>query len=179
MTDATLLTDRARPAVRLERYLAEPPSVVWQALTDREQLRSWFPSDVIVRGGEWEVGAAIMFPFPPEVIDLTLEGKVLEVEEPNVLVFTWGEETLRFELTPTGGGTQLVLIDELPPGAAARNAAGWDTCLDRLAGLDPPPDAWQPRFEHYANAFEPALGPQEGPPVGYKGRRPERPPRRS
>jgi uncharacterized protein YndB with AHSA1/START domain len=40
MTDATLLTDRARPAVRLERHLPEPPSVVWQALTDREQLRS-------------------------------------------------------------------------------------------------------------------------------------------
>jgi uncharacterized protein YndB with AHSA1/START domain len=43
MTDATLLTDRARPALRLERHLPDPPAVVWQALTDREQLRSWFP----------------------------------------------------------------------------------------------------------------------------------------
>jgi uncharacterized protein YndB with AHSA1/START domain len=117
-------------------------------------------------GGAWEVGAKITFPFPPGVIDLTLEGEVLEADEPNVLAFTWGEETLRFELSPADGGTRLVLIDELPPGTAARNAAGWDTCLDRLAGIDPAPDAWQPRFERYAAAFEPTLGPQEGPPAG-------------
>jgi uncharacterized protein YndB with AHSA1/START domain len=165
MTDATLLTDRARPAVRLERHLPDPPDVVWQALTDREQLRSWFPSDVIVAGGHWEVGAAITFPFPPEVVDMTLTGEVLEVDPPNLLAFTWGEETLKFELAAENGGTRLALIDELPASAAARNAAGWDTCLDRLAGLDPGTDAWQPRFEAYAAAFEPTLGPQEGPPA--------------
>jgi uncharacterized protein YndB with AHSA1/START domain len=161
MTDATLLTDRARPAVRLERYLPDPPAVVWQALTEREQLRSWFPSDVIVSGGRWEVGAAITFPFPPEVMDLTLAGEVLDVDEPHVLAFTWGEDTLRFELSADTDGTRLVLIDELPPGAAARNAAGWERCLDRLAGLEPAPDGWQPLFERYAAAFEPTLGPQE------------------
>jgi uncharacterized protein YndB with AHSA1/START domain len=109
------------------------------------------------------VGAAISFPFPPEVIDVTLTGEVLEVDAPSVLAFSWGEETLRFELAPEDGGTHLVLIDELPASAAARNAAGWDTCLDRLAGLEP--GEWQPRFDAYAAAFEPALGPQEGPPV--------------
>jgi len=175
MSDATLLTDRGRPAVRLERHLPDPPAVVWQALTDREQLRSWFPSEVIVSGGAWEVGAAISFPFPPEVIDMTLSGEVLEVTEPNVLAFSWGEETLRFELSPEGGGTLLVLIDELPPGAAARNAAGWETCLDRLEGHEPAPDAWQPRFVRYAAEFEPTLGPQEGPPTAVKDDQPERP----
>ena len=164
MTDATLLTDRARPAVRLERRLPDPPALVWRALTEREQLRSWFPSDVIVDGGRWEVGATITFPFPPEVIDMTLMGEVLEVDEPNLLAFTWGEDTLRFELSPEEGGTRLVLVDELPAGSAARNAAGWEICLDRLAGLQPASDAWQPRFERYTAAFEPALGPQEGPP---------------
>ena len=169
MNDATLLTDRARPAVRLERHLPDPPPVVWQALTDREQLRSWFPCDVIVEGGRWEAGAAITFPFPPEVIDMTLTGEVLEVDAPKALAFSWGEEVLRFELAPRNGGTRLVLIDELPPGAAARNAAGWDVCLDRLVGLDPPASAWQPRFQVYSTAFAPALGPQEGPPAGYEG----------
>ena len=176
MTDATLLTDRPRPAVKLERHIADPPAVVWKALTEREQLRAWFPSDVIVDGGRWEPGAAISFPFPPEVIDMTLTGEVLEVDEPNVLAFTWGEETLRFELAPEDEGTRLVLIDELPASAAARNAAGWDTCLDRLAGLEPDSDAWRPRFEAYAAAFEPELGRQEGPPAEYKGGEPERPP---
>lgn len=173
MTDATLLTDRARPAVRLERRLPDPPTVVWRALTERQQLRAWFPSDVIVDGGRWEVGAAITFPFPPEVIDMTLTGEVLEVDEPNLLAFTWGEDTLRFELSPEEDGTRLVLVDELPAGSAARNAAGWEICLDRLAGLEPVSDAWQPRFERYAAAFEPALGQQEGRPdrAGEEGER--------
>jgi uncharacterized protein YndB with AHSA1/START domain len=166
MTDATLLTDRARPAIRLERGLPDPPAVVWRALTEREQLRSWFPCDVIVSGGRWEVGAAISFPFPPGVMDhLTLAGVVLEVDEPHALAFTWGDDTLRFELSPEGDGTRLVLIDELPPGSAARNAAGWEQCLDRLVGLEPAGDGWQSRFEQYAAAFEPALGPQQGRPA--------------
>lgn len=165
MTDATLLTDGARPAVRLERHLPDPPAVVWRALTEREQLRSWFPCDVILDGGRWEVGAAITFPFPPEVMDMTLVGEVLEVDEPNLLAFTWGEDTLRFELSPEEGGTHLVLVDELPPDSAARNAAGWENCLDRLAGLEPGPGAWQERFERYTAAFEPAVGPQEPRPA--------------
>jgi uncharacterized protein YndB with AHSA1/START domain len=168
MSDATLVGDRDRPAVHLVRQLSDPPEVVWAALTDRDQLREWFPCDVIVDGGVWQVGAAITFEFPSEVIDMTLTGEVLEVVEPRALAFTWGEETLRFELSPTEGGTRLVLIDELPAGAAARNAAGWDVCLDRLAGRDPEANGWKPRFERYRAEFEPELGPQEGPPAGMK-----------
>lgn len=176
MTDATLLTDGARPAVRLERDLPDPPEVVWQALTQREQLRSWFPCEVIVDGERWLSGARITFRFPADVSEMTLTGEVLEVEEPQRLVFTWGDETLRFELLRHGGGTRLILIDELPASAAARNAAGWESCLDRLAGIEATRDAWQPRFEAYAAGFEPVIGPQEGPPSGYGGGRPERSP---
>lgn len=169
MSDATLLTDMQRPAVRLERHLADPPEVVWKAITDRQQLRSWFPCDVEVSGEGWEVGATIKFCFSPEVIDMTLDGKVLAVEEPKLLVYTWGEDTLRFELHPNGdAGTRLVLIDELPAESAARNAAGWDECLDRLAGQSGE-RGWQTRFERYAAEFIAVLGPQEGPPTGYKG----------
>jgi uncharacterized protein YndB with AHSA1/START domain len=168
MTNATLITDSARPAIRLERHLNDPPAVVWRALTEREQLRSWFPCDVIVEGGSWKVGAAITFPFPEDVIDMTLEGEVLEVDELRVLAFTWGDEKLRFELSSENEGTRLVLIDELEAGAAARNAAGWEVCLDRLAGVEPG-DPWGPRFQAYIAAFEPTLGPQEGPPPGYRG----------
>ena len=168
MTDPTLLTRGTRPAVRLVRELPDPPAVVWQALTDREQLRAWFPCDVIVDGGTWRAGAAITFPFPADVVDMTITGEVLEADEPKVLAFTWGDDTLRFELAPTAaGGTQLVLVDELLPSWAARNAAGWDECLDRLAGLVTPDD-WRARFDRYAAQFEPAIGPQEGPPAGMK-----------
>ncbi len=170
MTDATLDTTGARPAVRLERQLPDPPSVVWQAITERARLAAWFPCDVIVEGGRWQVGAAITFPFPPEVIDMTMTGTVLAVDEPKLLSFTWGEEeTLRFELSPDGDGTRLVLTDELRPSWAARNAAGWADCLDRLAGRSPEPDAWRRRFEACSAAFGPRIGAQEGPPAGYKG----------
>lgn len=120
VTEATLITGGARPAVRLERLLPDPPEVVWRAITEREQL-----------------------------------------------AFTWGEEILRFELRAEGDGTRLVLTDELPGSIAARNAAGWDECLDRLAGLGG--GTWQARFERYSAVFEPELGPQDGPPAGYQG----------
>jgi len=158
------------PAVRLERHLPDPPPVVWQAITDRGQLKEWFPCDVIVDGGRWVVGAAITFPFPSAVIDMTLTGTVLAVEEPTLLSYTWGAgEVLRFELYPEGAGTRLVLIDQLPPGWAARNAAGWEDCLDRLAGRPADPAAWPRRFAAFSAAFEPVIGPQEGPPAAYQG----------
>jgi uncharacterized protein YndB with AHSA1/START domain len=169
VTDATLVTGGARPAVRLERVLPDPPEVVWRAITEREQLKGWFPCDVSVVGGRWQPGAAIRFEFPPEVIDLTLTGEVLEADEPRRLAFTWGDEILRFELRAEGDGTRLVLIDELPGSIAARNAAGWDECLDRLTGRPGVPDGWQARFDMYSAVFGPELGPQEGPPAGYKG----------
>jgi uncharacterized protein YndB with AHSA1/START domain len=164
-----LITNGERPAVRLERQLTDPPAVVWEAITDREQLRSWFPCDVDIEGGSWEVGASITFVFPAEVIEMTLTGEVLVVEAPKVLSFSWGDEVLRFELEDHDGGTFLVLIDELEPGHAARNAAGWEDCLDHLQGIDVDKDGWQRRFEAFSAAFADSLGPQEGPPAGYKG----------
>ncbi len=119
MTDATVVTGGDRPAVRLERRLADPPPVVWQALTDREQLRTWFPCDVVVAGGRWEVGAAISFHFAPEVMEMTLSGEVITVDEPNELAFSWGEDDLRFELSAADGGTRLILTRDLREGVRA------------------------------------------------------------
>jgi uncharacterized protein YndB with AHSA1/START domain len=165
-TSGTLDTSGDKPAVRLERHLPDPPEVVWRAITDRDELKNWFPCDVIVEGGHWTVGAKISFPFPADVIDMTLAGTVLAVDEPKLLSYTWGDaETLTFELHSHEGGTRLVLTDRLEPGWAARNAAGWDDCLDRLAGLPARTDAWKERFAVYSAAFEPAIGPQEGPPA--------------
>ncbi|MGP4113888.1 SRPBCC domain-containing protein [Streptomyces sp. 4N509B] len=174
-SDPTLLTAGERPAVRLERLLDRPPAAVWRAITDREELRAWFPSDVVVAA--WEPGETITFVFDMEeephtesLSDLT--GTVLEVDPPRLLVFTWGEDTLRFELFPEPVGedgverTRLVLTNELPPGTAARNAAGWQLCLAALAGETVADDAWKDLFDRNVAAFEPVVGPQEGPPKG-------------
>jgi uncharacterized protein YndB with AHSA1/START domain len=169
VTDAQLITGGPRPAIRFERQLPDPPTVVWRAITDRDELKAWFPCDVAVSGGRWRPGAAISFTFPPEVADLTITGEVFEVDEPTRLAYSFGQDILRFELSPRDGGTLLVLIDELPPSTAARSAAGWEECLNLLAGSKPAPDAWRSRFTAYAAAFQPALGPQEGPPAEFVG----------
>lgn len=163
---ARILSEGAAPVVCVERLLVDPPEVVWRAITDREELRAWFPCDVDVEGGVWSVGSRIVFRFPPEVIDVTLQGEVLEVDQPNRLAYTWGDERLTFELSAVEGGTLLSVMDELPPSRAARNAAGWDVCLARLAkeggNLE-----WRPRFDRYVAEFSAKLGEQEGPPVGH------------
>ena len=43
VTDGTLQTGGGRPAVRLERVLADPPAVVWRALTEPAESAGWFP----------------------------------------------------------------------------------------------------------------------------------------
>lgn len=164
MSDAALDTVGGRPAVRFERLLRKPPEAVWRALTDPAELRTWFPTDIVT--DEWRVGATLSFPFRRGE-GPTASGTVLELDEPRLLVYTWGEETLRFELTPLDdGGTRLVMTDELDGGIAARNAAGWHVCLEMLAGNSPEKGAWKPLFDRYTAMFEPELGPQQGPPSG-------------
>ncbi len=161
MHDATLGTGGPRPVLRLERRLARPPAAVWRALTDREELQEWFPCDIDT--DEWKPGARLRFVYRyAEWPDL--DGEVLEYDEPHVLAFTWGPDTLRFELTEEPGGTRLVMTDELDSEIAARNAAGWEMCLERLDGRQPGDEMWTTRFDHYVDAFVAILGPQEGPP---------------
>lgn len=166
MTEAVLHSDGQKASVRIERLLSDPPQAVWKAITDRDELRTWFPCDVDVLGGSWRVGAAIVFRFSP-AFEMTLDGEVLAVDEPWLLSYSWGENVLRFELLAEGSGTRLVLTDELPPGHAARNAAGWEECLARLeGGGDATQRSWKDAFDEYAAAFARELGPQEGPPAG-------------
>jgi uncharacterized protein YndB with AHSA1/START domain len=165
MTDATLLRAGARPVLRFERHLPEPVDAVWRAVTDPEEMRAWFPTRIVI--SEWKVGAELTHHFDEHDID-PLPGKVLEWDPPHRVSFTWGTDTIGFELSPApGGGTTFVLTEELSANIAARNAAGWDVCLDRLqrggAG-----EGWEPRFDRYVAAFEPTLGHQDGPPQGYR-----------
>jgi len=161
MDDAELVLGPTRPVIRFERLLPRPPSAVWRALTDREELNSWFPCDIVTDG--WRVGASLRFVFREgEWHDLS--GTVLECDEPATLSFTWGDETLRFVLSEVDGGTRLVFTDELDQKIAARNAAGWDVCLEHLCGRTIRDDLWRERFERYVATFVPVVGPQEGPP---------------
>ena len=89
---------------------------------------------------------------------------MIECSEPHRLVFTWGDDTISFELSAAEGGTRFVLTEELAAPRAARNAAGWEVCLERLVDGVVGED-WGSRFERYSGEFEPVLGAQEGPPA--------------
>jgi uncharacterized protein YndB with AHSA1/START domain len=162
MTEATLISTGDKPVLRFERFLPRPVEEVWRAVTDPVEMRAWFPTRIEI--DRWEQGATLTHHFDGSSLP-PLPGTVLECVEPHRLVFTWGEDTIGFQLSPTDGGTVFVLTEELGAATAARNAAGWEVCLERLVGGGAGDD-WAPRFDRYRTAYEPLLGAQEGPPVG-------------
>lgn len=165
MKEATLLRAGARPVLRFERHLPRPVDAVWQAVTSPAEMGSWFPTRIEI--DEWKVGAPLTHHFDQHDIE-PLPGVVLEWDPPLRVSFTWAADTISFELAPAAdGGTIFVLTEELSANHAARNAAGWDACLDRLQ-FGAECESWQPRFERYVTTFEPVLGNQEGLPEGYR-----------
>jgi hypothetical protein len=88
-----------------------------------------------------------------------------------VLEYIWGEASLRWMLHALGDGCRLVFTHTFDdPATAARDAAGWESCLDRLQalllgaprGFDK--KRWQLAFERYVHALTLMAGPQQGPP---------------
>jgi uncharacterized protein YndB with AHSA1/START domain len=160
MTDAILQDAGERPVLRFERRLGRPVDAVWHAVTDPEAMRSWFPTRLVL--DEWRVGAELSHVFQDNATE-PLRGTVLEWEPQHRVAFTWGTDVITFELRADGDGTHFVLTDELGASIAARNAAGWDVCLDRLESGTAAVD-WQSRFDHYVRVFQSVLGVQDGPP---------------
>ena len=59
-----------------------------------------------------------------------------ELDPPRRFSFLWGDDHLRIELEPDGDGCRLRFTHVLATREqAARDAAGWHVCLDRLADL--------------------------------------------
>jgi uncharacterized protein YndB with AHSA1/START domain len=160
MTEATLISTGDKPVLRFERFLPRPVDEVWRAVTDPAQMRAWFPTRIEI--DRWEEGATFTHHFDDPSL-AALPGTVLACSEPHRLVFTWGEDTIGFELSATAGGTTFVLTEELGAAHAARNAAGWEVCLERLVQGAVGED-WTSRFQRYRAAYEPLLGRQDGPP---------------
>src|SRR4051794_2313248 len=125
----TYETIDGRPAVRFERRLAHSIERVWRSITEPDELAAWFPSRV---SGEVRLGATLRFAFEG---GMEMEGEVTECDPPRRLAFYWGEDLLCFGLEAEGEGTRLTLTHVLSAAdQAARDAAGWHVCLDRLEG---------------------------------------------
>lgn len=161
MTDATLISHGDRPVLRFERFLRRPIEDVWRAVTDPAEMRAWFPTRIEI--DHWETGAVLTHHFDGQARE-PLPGTVLDCSAPHRLSFTWGEDTITFELSPAPGGTTFILSEQLGAERAARNAAGWEVCLERLVE-SPAGEDWSSRFDRYSAAFEPLLGTQERSPA--------------
>lgn len=128
----SLTTSDGRTALRMERRLAHPPAKVWSAITDPAQIGQWFPAEVTV---ELRPGGAMTFTMPG-VSGIAMTGTVTDAEEPRLFAFTWGEDHLRWEITPDGEGSLLTLVHTFGDRfGGASFASGWHLCLTSLSQL--------------------------------------------
>jgi uncharacterized protein YndB with AHSA1/START domain len=163
----TMTRDGTQCALTFTRDLAHPVEKVWRAVTEAEHTASWFPHTII---GEWKVGAPLQFSSEMGSFD----GRVIAVEPPRLLEFTWGDDRLRIELQPTAGGTRLLFIDTFDEvGKGARDGAGWHECLDRLVlvvdGGQLP--RWNEGWAALNARYQVSLGPEAstiGPPPDWE-----------
>ncbi|MCC3372284.1 SRPBCC family protein [Cohnella sp. REN36] len=118
----------------LERTLEHPIEEVWAALTESGQLPSW---------GPFAADRDLTEPGPVQLAhmnnpeeDERRKGEVLTVEAPRLLVFRWGRDILRWELSSIGSQTILILRHSFTDDRMAPSyAAGWHLCLIGLTGI--------------------------------------------
>jgi uncharacterized protein YndB with AHSA1/START domain len=146
----------------LVRNLSHPPSKVWEALTEPEQLREWAPYDSDRSlGSVGTVKLSTVGAPTPHVA----ETQVKRADAPKLLEFNWGTQELRWQLEAQGGGTRLTLWHSIDRRYIAMGAAGWQICFDvleRLLAADPigrmvGPEAmkfgWQRLHAEYTKQF--------------------------
>ncbi|MEI5527411.1 SRPBCC family protein [Streptomyces brasiliscabiei] len=166
----TLTTGDGRTALVMRRRLAHPPAAVWAAITEPKQLAQWFPSEVTV---ELKPGGAMGFHFPGED-GPGMTGRVTDADAPHLFAFEWGEDHLRWEITPEGEGSLLTLTHTFGDRfGGASFASGWHLCMTALGQLldrepvDVDPDRGD-LHEAYLEQFDLGRGEIEGTTVRFE-----------
>ncbi len=151
------------------RRLAHPPAQVWRALTDPQELATWYMTRATLDG---RPGGSVDFHAGPSQLHVT--GRILTWDPPRVLEHEWkvaarpelpaGEDAvIRWELEPDAGGTLLHLTHRrLHRMTALGFAPGTHAFLDRLAArLDGTPlPGWQERYTQVAPRYPPSWTPR-------------------
>lgn len=126
-----------------------PPEQVWDALTEPEQLASWWGKRDDYRTFNWQIDLRPGGKWSSEHARVdgtqhgTVHGEYLEVDPPRLLVYTWRpsfdefrETVIRLELSATASGTHVKLKHSgfVPGGpAAVSHTQGWKRLLDTVA----------------------------------------------
>ena len=127
-----------------ERTYPHPIEDVWRAITEPEELASWFMTKGMIHGG---TGGTVDFVSGPSEFHIT--GTILAWEPPHLFEHEWnvaprtglpkGEQAfVRWELTDVGGKTLVKMVfRHLHSGTAGGFVSGTHAFLDRLgAQLD-------------------------------------------
>lgn len=149
---------------RSTRHINAPPERVYRLLIDRDAVQNWKVPDGMssyVHAFEPHVGGAfrvsLTYDSPDSqgktsahtdtyhgrfvsLVPNSLVVEILEFETTNPAMS--GEMTITYKLSPSAGGTNLLIMHEgLPDGVPPTdNELGWQMSLDKLAALAEAPD---------------------------------------
>ena len=124
--------DGDRWTLILVRELRHPAAVVWDALTDPDQLREWAPFDADRNLDATGPARLATVGTPVPHISQT---NIVRADAPNTLEYSWGGNEIRWELEQMDGGTRLTLWHSIGRSYIAMGAAGWHICFDVLEQL--------------------------------------------
>jgi len=168
---ATITVEAGYATLEFRRFLRHSPSEIWEALTKPELIRQWFLTEV--RAQE-RVGGKIDLETGPDRVHAT--GRIRAWDPPRLYEYEWntsdknhpfpGERSvIRWELTPRGEGTLLVLTHrDLTTRTARVFGHGIPAFLDRLEALldGRPLGDREPRFGTLRGSVLKARGPDKG-----------------
>jgi uncharacterized protein YndB with AHSA1/START domain len=127
--EATLTRSDGRWALTMTRELPHPAAAVWAMLTRPERLAAWSP--LVPDRPLTSIGPTTSHETPDAPATAV---EVLVSTEPSELVLNWGDDRLRWTLSPSPTGTTLTLEHQFADRDGAGSfAAGWHLCLAVLA----------------------------------------------
>nr|WP_309098762.1 SRPBCC family protein [Fredinandcohnia onubensis] len=152
---ATLEKNESNYIATFERHFSHSVDEVWAMLTENDKLQTWF-SELKVDG--LQKGGRILFDMGDGTFE---EMNITDFSDHSVLEYTWGDDKVRFELTPEQNGCKLLLIETIIKltDHTPRDLAGWHVCLDVIGVLldgkqvDDRKKLWEPLYEQYVQAI--------------------------
>lgn len=99
----------------VEATFSAPPERVWQAISDPEEMRQWYFSQI--EDFQPELGFETKFTVALEARSFEHRWKIVEVEEGRRIAYSWsyteypGNSRVSMQISPADGGTHLRLED--------------------------------------------------------------------
>lgn len=140
------VADVTRGVVHAQIEIAGPPAAVFEALTDPQQLASWWGGE-LYRTFDWKLdvrpGGAWSVNTESPTGAQRVYGEFLRVEPPHRLAYTWhaswdgfARTEIHYELEAIPSGTRVRVVHEGftgRPASCEGHAQGWDFVLGWLS----------------------------------------------